>query len=121
MNAFVTAGFDLVALFDISLRSNDEIAGSGDGVDGKFGDPSVVLYPGGWSSPNNDDKSRSPTFSERDGFVFADRQNLRVSHFPVSRPMSRRYFFSACVSSRNKIPITTPQATIEVHTRFGSR
>ena len=122
VNAFVAAGLHLGTTWLGLLRSRDS-CGSGDGVDRILGEPSEVRYPGGWSSsPNNDTcSSRSAPFSHRDCLDSVHLLNLLMIHFPASRPGSRRCFFSACVSSRKSIPITTPNATITVHTRFGRR
>lgn len=48
-------------------------------------------------------------------------QSLRRIHCPTSRPQSRSYFLSSCVSSRNRIPTVSPNKTTAVQNRFGRR
>lgn len=121
VNALVAAGLDIGEIFT-SLRFNAS-RGSGEGVDGRFCEPSVVWYPGGWPSSLNKEMmlSKSATFSFLKDFDLAHLETVLRIHFPASRLGSCRYFFSTCVSSKNKMPIKTPRKMITVHTRFGSR
>jgi hypothetical protein len=123
VKAFVAAGLDRDALCSSSRSSEGGGRAADDEVvDGRRGDPSLVLYADCSSSLSNDRASSgSKAFSDRGDRESLQRWNLLRIHFPASNPGSRRYFFSACVSSRNKIPTTTPQETMTVHTRFGSR
>ena len=47
--------------------------------------------------------------------------NLRRIHCPASRPQSRSYFLSSCVSSRNRMPTASPNRTTAVQNRLGRR
>ena len=121
VNAFPAAGFDRGETIE-SFKSSDSW-GSGEAVDWRCGDPSLVRYPGGWSSLStlNSDMASLPSTSFSEPFESAHGQNFLISHFPASRPGSRRCFFSTCVSSRNRNPTTTPHDTMNVMTRFGRR
>lgn len=91
--------------------------------DGRRGDPSVVLYPGGSSSSSSDrDSSRfaSAAFQSL-GISLAALLNLLRTHCPTSSPTSLSYFFFSWVSSKKRIPITTPHAKMAAHTTLGSR
>lgn len=89
---------------------------------GYCGDPSVVLYPGGESSSIKDCVSEaSKAFSHRTCLDLVHPLAFPTSHLPASKPMSLLYFFSACVSSKNNNPTTTPMTTNAVQTKFGSR
>ena len=85
VKAFVVAGFDPDALFSSSWPSDD--SGSGDGVDGRRGDPSVVLHPDDCSLSLNKNKTSSgfTALSERSGFESTYRWNLLRIHLPASR------------------------------------
>ncbi len=93
-------------------------------VDDRRGEPSVVLYPGGSSSSSSNERRSSrfasPPFAKTSP-CDPRRENLLSIHWPVSRPISLRNLFSSCVSSRKRMPITTPQASMIVQTRLGSR
>ncbi len=130
VKALVAAGFTLVETSPYFEFKSNASWGSDEGVEGRFGDPAFVRYPGGCSSVeryvgscsslNRDRVSLRSAFSH-DVFECVHFTSLLRIHLPVSRPGSRRCFFSSWVSSRNKIPITTPHATITVQTRFGRR
>ena len=91
--------------------------------DGMRGDPSVVRYPGG-SSSSSKERISSPLPSaalSAIGNCAGSLLNGCKSHFPASRPRSLRCLSSWCVSSRNKIPIVTPQARIIAQIKLGKR
>ena len=68
IKAFVAAGFDPDALFSLSWSSDN--SGSGDGVDSRRGDPSVVQHLDDCLLSLNKDKTSSEfiALSERGGF-----------------------------------------------------
>ena len=105
------------------LASAGIVVGNRNGVDGWQGEPSVVLYAGGSSSPRSARCSwglASPAFSPmgRWGGLVCKR---RRSHFLASIPKSRRFFSSSWVSSKKSNPIKTPNAMRTAQTRLGSR
>ena len=51
----------------------------------------------------------------------ARRVSCRKTSLPTSRPKSRLCLSSSCVSSKNRMPIITPQTKTMVQIRLGSR
>ena len=91
--------------------------------DGCRGEPSFVRYPGGCSSSKRvcaSPRFAYPALSKTAKSLSALLKCLRI-HLPASSPTSRMYFFSSCVSSRNRMPIVTPIASMTAQTRLGSR
>lgn len=91
--------------------------------EGCLGEASFVRYPGGCSSSRRVCESSRfayPALSELAKSVSALWKCFRI-HLPASSPTSRLYFFSSCVSSRNRMPIVTPIASMTAQTRLGSK
>lgn len=105
------------------LASAGIVIGNWNGVDGWQGEPSVVLYAGGSSSPRSARcswGSTSPAFSLM-GRCAGLVCKWRRSHFLASIPKSRRCFSSSWVSSKKSKPIKTPNAMRTAQTRLGSK
>ena len=92
-------------------------------VDGCLGDPSFVWYPGGCSSSRSDCASSIfayPPLSQPSKSRSTFLKCFKI-HLPASSPTSRLCFFTSCVSSRKRMPITTPTANTTAQTRLGRR
>lgn len=105
------------------LTSAGRALGEQEGVEGWWGEPSVVLYPGGSSSSSSAKFScrlASPALPTTSSSASAARKR-ETSHRRASIPTSRRPFSTSWVSSKNSTPIKTPNARTTAQTRLGSK
>lgn len=87
----------------------------------RVGELAVLLETRGpWASSIELISSKEPSLSLKGASAFRPH-TLFSSHCPASRPRSRSYFRSSCVSSRNKMPTASPRTTTAVQTKFGRR